>query len=162
MCGGGPDSTQKAAEQSQSKLANTMADIFNKNQAQVGPFEENRMKNGLGLTPDYQQQQTAAAFAPARAQLNSRLARMGPLPSGFKLQANTDLDAAQARSAQSSFLQNFLLNDQAKVQGAQMMNPLAFGSQAQAGYGGIMQMPYQPSALGSIMGGAVGGLLGAM
>lgn len=112
---------------------------------------------------DYSGGTTAQAFAPARAQLASRLSKMNNsgLPSGFATQAQTDLDASQGRAFNANMVQNLLLNQQAKQQGAQALNPLAFGSQAMQGYGGIMNMPVQPSGLGSMFGGALGGLLSA-
>ena len=87
---------------------------------------------------------------------------MSGLPSGFATQANTDLDTSQARTFDSNMMNNLLMNQQAKQTGAQGLNPLAFGSQAQSGYGGVMQMPQQPSMFGSILGGALGGLAGGV
>jgi len=148
-------------------LSKTMSDIFKQNQPGVNQFYTDMMKNGLGqplmnqLT-DFKGGTTAQAYAPARAQLAQRLSRMSGLPSGFATQAGTDLDANQARAFDSNMIQNLLMNQQAKQQGAQGLNPLAFGSQAQQGYSGVMQMPQQPSMLGSVLGGALGGLAGGI
>jgi hypothetical protein len=159
MCGG-PSNNQKQAQQQQENLSNTMSGIFKQNQAVVNPFATNLVNNGLpfmGALEDQTGGTLAQSYKPAYAQLARNTAAMGPLPSGFATQAKTDLMGNQAQAFDQQQIQNLLLNQQAKQQGAQMLNPLGFGTSAQQGYSSVMNAPVQPNPLGSILGGALGG-----
>ena len=167
MCGG--KSQQQKAADSTSKLSDVLATNAETTLPLTNQFWTNQMDQGLGpdfmkLSGDYTGGSTAQAYAPARAQLAQRLSRMGNtgLPSGFATQANTDLDTNQSRTFDNQILQNFLLNKQAKMQGAGALNPLGTSQTALGGYGGIMNMPQKPSLGGSILGGALGGLGGGI
>jgi hypothetical protein len=164
MCGGG-SGRQNAAADAQSRLSNILADAFQQNQAVTNPLNTKQAQEGLpfmGALTDFTGGTTATSFAPARAQLEQRLSRFGSggLPSGFASQARTGLDTSQARAFDSNMVQNLLLNQQAKERGRAMLNPLGYASAAGQGYGSIMNMPVQPSPLGSILGGAAAGVAG--
>ena len=162
MCGGGGQ--QKAAANNQSQLDSSLSSIFNQNQAVTNPALTNVAQNGLPFmssVPGYTKQATAESFAPVRAQLAQSLGNAGPLPSGYATRALSRVDEAQGQTNDQQMLQNNLLNFNAKMQALGMLNPLGYASAAQQGNSSIMQMPVQPSPLGSILGGAVGGLLKA-
>lgn len=162
MCGGGPSQTQRQAQQSQANLANTMSGIFNQNQAVTNPALTSVAEKGLPFmssVPQYTQESAAQSFQPAKAQLSRQLGQMGPLPSGFATTSANRINEAEGQTVDQNMLQNNLLNFQAKMNALGMLNPLGYASGAQQGLNSVMQAPVQPSPMGSIFGGALGGLL---
>ena len=177
--GGGPSSEQKNAAQAQANLTNQLGQtagkqeqFLEKQQNVVNPFYTSRMQNGLpyyNALTDIQNGTTAQAFAPARANL---LRQMGPsngLPSGFRQQALTDLDAQQARAFDQNLVGAMGANEQAKQAGAsgllgqaQIANPTGYFNSALQGNSSIMQAPLQRPGIGGILGGIAGGAAGAL
>jgi len=163
MCGG-PSSEQKAAAASQNDLTKQLAASGKARDAFQLPFLQSRVQGGLPFLnqyTDYTNGATAKALAPQRAQLMSRLDRNGSnLPSGFKEQALADFDENGAHQFSNNLLQGLLLNEQTKSAAAGMSNPLGYFTGAQQGNQSILNMPQQTSPWGSIVGGALGGLIG--
>lgn len=178
--GGGPSQQQINAANAQTNLSNTLANTFGQQfqfqqaqQNKVNPFYTGLMNQG---SPYYSNQvdalsgNNAAAFAPARAQLNQQL-NQGPngLPSGFATQARSDLAAQQARSFDQSLngiQQQNLATRQAGAAGllgqAQIANPTAYSGQAMQGFGSIMNAPLASPGLGGLLGGLAGGMASAL
>lgn len=165
MCGG-PSQQQKDAATSQSQLANQLAASGKARDAFQLPFLQSRVQNGLPFLNEYTDLSGGALaqqLAPQRNQLQSQLNRAGSaLPSGFQEQALTDFNSNAARAQANNVLQGLLLNEQTKSAAAGMSNPLGYFTGAQQGYGNILSMPQQTSPFGSILGGALGGLIGAL
>jgi len=177
--GGGPSQQQKDAAASQANLTNQTAQtsrdmlgIYKNQYAKIDPFATNRMQNGLpyykSLT-DFASGTNAKAFAPAYAALNRRLSSTGPMPSGFGMQARSDLDAARARDFDSRLQDNLALNETAKDNAAAMLtgqqgmaNPLGWTGATMQGNQSIMQAPLASPGLGGLIGGIAGGALSAI
>lgn len=112
----------------------------------------------------------AAAFAPAKAQLEKSLGQNpNSLPSGFATGARTDLASNQARSFDQQLQGVQGANLQAKQQGAagllgqaQIANPTAYSGQAIAGNQSVMNAPLASPGLGGLLGGLAGGLASAL
>lgn len=179
LAGGGPSSEQKAAAASQAAATNqaaqTSKDMLNiyKNQyAKIEPFATSRMNNGLPFFPaltDFAKGTTAQAYAPAYSALNKRMSSMGALPSGFRTQALSDLDASKARSFDQNLVNNLLLNETAKNNAAAMLvnqqqlsNPLGWSGAVTQGNSALMNAPLANSGLGGILGGIAGGAMSAL
>lgn len=175
--GGGPTHLQNEAAQAQMNLTNDVGSAFKSNeafkeaqQAKVNPFYTQMMNQGnpyYAAQTDALSGNTAQAFAPARQQLERQLGQQGnALPSGFGMQARTDLAANQARAYDqglSGAQNNNFAARQAGAAGllgqAQIANPMGYSGQAMQGYGSIMNAPLaSPSMLGSMLSGMVGGL----
>lgn len=163
MCGG-PSRQQKEAAAAQTDISNTLSGIAKGREAFQGPFLKSRVQGGLPFLnqfTDFSGGALARSIAPQRAQLLSRLNRFGTaLPSGFREQTLTDLGTRQARAFDDQIIQGLLLDEETRARAAGLANPLGFFTGAQQGFGSILNMPQQPNPLGSILGGAVGGLIG--
>jgi hypothetical protein len=179
LCGGGPSSEQKQAASSQAALTSQTAALADKQQAreedqynQIKPYAFDRLQNGLpffGAMTDAASGLNAQAFAPARAALTKRLDSFGSLPSGYREQALTDLDAQQARAFDSSLLSNLLTNEQSKSEAArlitgqqQIANPLGYYNSSISGNQSIMNAPLQSTGVGGLLGGLAGGAMSAI
>lgn len=178
--GGGPSNAQNQAASSQAALNAALTSAFNKSEAfkekqqeTVNPFYLSRMNNGLpyyaNLT-DAASGNTARAFAPARAQLEQQLGqKANALPSGFAMQARTDLAAQQARAFDSQLQNAQGANEAAKQAGAsgllgqaQIANPYGYAQTATQGNSAIMNAPLASPGLGGLLGGLAGGLASAI
>lgn len=177
--GGGPSAAQNAAAASQAKLTDQsaqtsreMLDFYKQQQGKIDPFATSRLNNGLPFAnamSDASNGTIARSFAPLYAQQNRRFSGFGALPSGFREQARTDLDAQRARAFDQGQIQNLLTNEQAKTQGAQMLtgqqqlaNPLGWNQSAMGGNSSIMNAPLQSPGLGGLIGGIAGGAMSAI
>lgn len=173
--GGGPSAEQKAAaaqqanlEASQAKTSDAMLGIYNKAYNNIAPFATDRLKNGLPFyndAIDYAGGSNARAYLPARARLMRTLDTMGDLPDGSKQQTLADFEATRARDFDSGLQGTQFANDQAKVQGAQLLsgqqasaNPLGWSSAASGSNSSIMNAPLQSPSIAGAIGGAVGSL----
>ena len=179
-CGGGPSSTQQAAQQQQLQnaqqegaLAGQSAQKFNALGANVSPFYQNEMTNGLpfyGNLTDFTSGTTAQAYNPARAAFLRTQGTQGALPSGSKAAGMNDINEAAAHSFDQGLTSNMFAQQQAKQQGAagtaglmQAYNPAAFYGGSSGAAGGASQ-PLQPQYnpwLG-VLGGAVQGASSAL
>ena len=179
-CGGGPSSTQKAAQQQtlqnaqqEGALANQSAQKFNALGANVSPFYQNEMTNGLpfynNLT-DASSGSTAQAYAPAKAQFLRTQGTMGALPSGSKAAGLNDINEAQAQTFSNQLINNQMMQQQAKQQGAagtaglmQAYNPAAFYG-GSSGSGSSASQPLQPqyNPWMGVLGGGVAGASSAI
>ncbi len=178
--GGGPTQLQQQAAQSQSSLNKQLSDTFGKQEAfseaqqnKANPFYTKTLNEGL---PYYSQLtdaaggDTAAAFAPARAQLEQTLGQQkNALPSGFDTGARTDLASQQGRAFDQSLQNAQGANFQAKQQGAagligqaQVANPTSYSGQATSGNSSVMNAPLAKPGLGGLLGGLAGGLASAI
>jgi hypothetical protein len=173
LCGGGPDPTQKQAEQNQAKYtqqeaeAAARAEKFKEDQqARVNPFYGNLMDNGPEYTPallDYEGGVNARSFAPEKANLVRTLGSETGLPSGYRDQAITDFNEKRA-SGYDAGLTGILADRQAaKERGAaglmgqaQLADPSALYSGATAGTNAIFNAPRKPGFAGTL-----GALIGA-
>jgi hypothetical protein len=142
-------------------------------QGKANPFYTSTLNNGLpyyaNLT-DAESGNNAAAFAPAKAQLEKSLGQSAnALPSGFATGARTDLASNQARSFDQDLQAAQGAQFQAKQQGAagllgqaQIANPTAYSGQATAGNSSVMNAPLAKPGLGGLLGGLAGGLASAI
>lgn len=178
--GGGPSQQQQDAAASQAALNAQLGQAFSQNeafkekqQATVNPFYTSMMQNGLpymSALTDAQSGLNAQAFQPAKAQLERQLGQnANALPSGFAMQARSDLAANQARAydaqLQGALGQNFAAK-QAGAAGllgqAQIANPNAYAQTATQGNQSIMNAPLASPGLGGLLGGLAGGLASAI
>ena len=163
MCGG-PSDSQKNAMNAQTNLSNTLSGIASQRNAFQTPYLQSRTQGGLPFLPqllDFQGGTMARQFAPARANLTQRLDRYGSsLPSGFREQTLADFESNRARAFDDSVVRALLLDEETRARAAGLSNPLPFYSAAQQGYGSILGTPQASNPLGSILGGAVSGLIG--
>jgi hypothetical protein len=178
--GGGPTALQNQAAQSQANLNNQLGSAFGRQeqfseaqQQKANPFYTSLMDKGLpyyNALTDASAGTTAQAFQPARAQLERSLGQnANAQPSGFGMQARTDLASQQARAFDQQLQGNLGANLQAKQQGAagllgqaQIANPTAYSGQATQGNMGIMNAPLARPGLGGLLGGLAGGLSSAI
>jgi hypothetical protein len=178
--GGGPTAQQNAAATSQTNLNNQLAQGYGQQQQfaqtqqnKVNPFYTQEMNQGnpyMANQIDANAGNNAAAFAPAKAQLEQQMGQSpNALPSGFATQARTDLASNQARSFDQGLMGAQQGNFQAKQQGAaglmgqqQLANPTAYSGQATQGNQSVMNAPLAKPGLGGLLGGLGGGLLSAM
>ncbi len=178
--GGGPSSTQKAAQQQQlsnaqqeGQLANQSGGKFNALYGQTQPFYTSEMTNGLpfynNLT-DFTSGTTAQAYAPAKAAFLRQSSTMGALPSGSKAAGMNDINEAQAKTFDSNLVNNMFAQQQAKQQGAaglaglmQTVNPAAFYGGSSSAAQSASQ-PLQPAfnPWMGVLGGAVQGAASAI
>lgn len=167
LCGGGPDATQKQAEQNQAKYtqqeaeAAARAEKFKEDQqARANPFYGNLMDNGPEYTPallDYEGGVNARAFAPEKANLMRTLGTETWLPSGYRDQAITDFNEKRA-SGYDAGLTGILADRQsAKERGAagllgqaQLADPTALYSGATQGNQTIFGAPRKPGWAGTL------------
>jgi len=174
-CGGGPSDAQKQAQaqtlanaQQEGQLAQSVQPQFLANANKAGAFYGNEMKQGLpffGSLQDFNAGTTAQAFNPAKANFLRQASTMGALPSGFKAAGMNDIQAAQAQTFDQNMLQNLMLQQQAKQQGAQgvagvaqMLNPAAFyGGSSSAGSAAMQPLQPQYNPWLGVIGGAVQG-----
>lgn len=179
-CGGGPSSTQQAAQQqtlqnatNEGNLANQSAQTFNKLGSSVSPFYANEMTNGLpfynNLT-DFSSGTTAQAFNPAKASFLRSEATQGALPSGSKAAGMNDINEAEGKTFDSNLVGNMFAQQQAKQQGAagtaglmQAYNPAAFyGGSTSAGSSASQPLQPQYNPWMGVLGGAVQGAASAI
>lgn len=178
--GGGPSQQQKDAATAQTNLDTQLGKDFGTQfafqqaqQEKANPFYTSLMNNGLPYYSNLMDQASgtnAQAFAPARAQLEKTIRQnANALPSGFATGARTDLAADQARSFDSSLVNNMGANLQARQQGAagllgqaQIANPTAYSGQAISGNQSVMNAPLASPGLGGLLGGIGGGLASAL
>ena len=162
--GGGPSPLQEQAAASQNALTTQMAASGRARDAFQLPYLQSRVQGGLPFKnqfTDYGGGAVAQSFAPQKAALNRRLdAYGGSLPSGFREQALSDMGVKQAHAFDNNLIQGLMMDEEAKARAAGLANPLGFFGGAQQGNASIMNMPVQPSPWGSILGGALGGLVG--
>ena len=178
--GGGPSPEQTAAANAQANLSNQLAGAYGRQeqfmeaqQNKANPFYTNLMNQGLPYYAnlvDALGGNTAQAFSPAKAQLESQLRQgVNALPSGFAQGARSDMATQQARAFDQQLQQAQGANLQAKMQGAsgllgqaQIANPTAYSGQALSGNQSIMQAPLAKPGLGGLIGGIAGGLASAI
>jgi hypothetical protein len=177
--GGGPSQQQKDAAASQAEATNQasqnsrdMMGVYKSQLGKIDPFATNRLNNGLPFfnqLTDATSGTNAQAFQPAYAALNRRLSGMGALPSGFRTQALSDLDASKARSFDSGLTNNLMMNETAKNNAAamltgqqQMANPLGWTGATMQGNQSIMQAPLASPGISGLIGGLAGGALSAI
>jgi hypothetical protein len=181
MGGGGVSSGQlNTAVGSQAGLAKssnqTMLDQQGKMAAAQGrttDFYGNQMRTGLpfyNALTDYASGTNAQAFAPARAQILRQTSQYGNLPSGYRDSLLASLGGQQARSFDSTLVQNMMANQMAKNQGAAgMMGQQQLAGQQALGYGGlqgnanqsVLNAPQKPGWAGVLGGVAQSGLQAA-
>jgi hypothetical protein len=173
--GGGPSSTQKAAQQQQlsnaqqeGQLAGQSGQEFQSLYGQTSPFYTGEMTNGLpfynNLT-DFASGTTAQAYAPAKAAYLRNESTMGALPSGSKAAGMNDINEAEAKNFDSTLTGNMFAQQQAKQQGAaglsglmQTVNPAAFyGGSSSAAQGATQPLQAQQNPWMGILGGAISG-----
>jgi hypothetical protein len=176
LAGGGPSQSQKDAAAAQadatrqaSETQRQMLDVYKGQLGKIEPFATSRLNNGLpfyNALTDFSKGTTAQAYQPAYAALNRRLTTMGALPSGFRTQALSDLDAARARAFDQNQVQNMMLNETAKNNAAAMLtgqqqlaNPLGWTNATMQGNQSIMQAPLASPGIGGILGGIAGAAL---
>jgi hypothetical protein len=179
-CGGGPSSTQQAAQQQtlqnaqqEGALAQQNAGKFNTATGQIAPFYANEQTNGLpfyGNLTDFTSGTNAQAYNPAKANYLRMVSGMGGLFSGSKAAGLNDINEQQAHAFDQSLTGNMFSQQQAKQQGAagtagvaQLTNPAAFYG-GSTGAGSSASQPLQPQYnpyLG-ILGGAVQGASSAI
>ena len=174
--GSGPSQEQRNAANAQTNLANQegaaaskQEQFFENQQNKVNPFYTSRMQNGLpyfNQLTDASSGINARAFAPARQQLLAQLGTQQGLPSGFRTQALTDLNTAQAQGFDQQLLGALGAQEQAKQQGAaglvgqaQISNPTGYFGGAMQGNNSVMNAPLQSPGLGGLLGGVAGGLV---
>lgn len=177
--GGGPSQQQKDAAAAQANATNQaartsqdMLGVYKSQLAKIDPFATSRLNSGLpyfGALTDFSNGTNARAYAPAYASLNRRLSSLGPMPSGFRTQALTDLDASRARDFDSSLVNDLNLNETAKNNAAAMLtgqqqlaNPLGWTGQTMQGNSSIMNAPLASPGIGGLIGGIAGGALSAI
>lgn len=178
--GGGPSSTQQAAQQqtlqnaqNEGALANQSAGKFNALYGNVAPFYQNEMTNGLpfyGNLTDFSSGTTAQAYAPAKAAYLRNESTMGALPSGSKAAGMNDINENQAKTFDSNLVNNMFANWNAKQQGAagqaglmQTVNPAAFyGGSSSAGSSAMQPLQPQQNPWMGVLGGAVQGATSAL
>jgi hypothetical protein len=178
--GGGPSSTQKAAQQQtlqnsqqEGQLANQSAQKFNTLGDSVSPFYASEMKNGLpffGNLTDFSSGTAAQAYAPAKAAFLRQQSTLGALPSGSKAAGLNDINEAEGKTFDSSLMNNLFANWQAKQQGAQgtaglmqAYNPAAFyGGSTSAGSSASQPLQPQYNPWMGVLGGAVQGAASAI
>ena len=172
---GGPSENQRTGSriaaqnaQQQQDLARQGGQRFGALYGQTQPFYSNEMNRGLpfynNLT-DYNSGAVAQAYAPAQGDLARRLSLAGPLPSGFKTAAQTDLNAQKARTFDQSLVDAMYRNFATKQAGAQgltglsqIYNPAAFYGGSTSAAGQAMQpLIAAPNPWAGVLGGAVGG-----
>lgn len=173
MAGGGPDATQKQAEQNQAKAtaeeaaAASRAEAFKEaQQARANPFFGNLMDNGPEYTPallDYEGGVNARSFAPEKANLMRTLGSETGLPSGYRDQAITDFNEKRAAGYDQGLTGILADRQSAKERGAagllgqaQLADPTALYSGATQGNQAIFNAPRRPGFSGTL-----GALLGA-
>lgn len=163
--GGGKSKPQKQAEQAQANLANTQAGIAQQQNALQLPFIQSRIEGGLPFLDqmlDFEGGTTARAFAPARGALNRRLSQFSEgLPSGFREQALGDFESNRARAFDDQVVRALMLDEETRARAAGMLNPLGFFSGASGANQSILAQP-QRQGFGSVVGGALSGLLGGV
>lgn len=178
--GGGPDKRQTQAADSQAALNDELTKILGSQEAlkESGQRAANTVFGQMALRGDpYFQNKTdaasgttAAAFAPARAQLERSLGQnANSLPSGFATGARTDLSALQGRAFDSQLQGAMDSNQATKERGAagllgqaQVANPTSYASIASSGNSSIMGAPLAKPGLGGLLGGLAGGLASAI
>jgi len=174
--GGGPSKIQQQAATSQTNQNNQLSNTFGKQEAfseaqqnKANPFYTKTLDQGL---PYYSQLtdsaggDTAAGFAPARAQLEQTLKQGGnALPSGFDTGARSDLASQQGKAFDQSLQQGQGAQFQAKQQGAagligqaQISNPTSYSGQALQGNSSVMNAPLASPGIAGSIGGMLGGL----
>lgn len=178
--GGGPSQSQQDAAAAQANLDNQLSSVFGQQfqfqqqqQQKANPFYTNLMNQGL---PYYSNMvdaaggNTARAFQPAKQQLEQQLGQSAnALPSGFAMQARSDLAANQARAFDQNLQQAQGQNFAARQAGAagllgqaQIANPAQYASIATQGNTGILNAPLASPGLGGLLGGLAGGLASAL
>lgn len=137
---------------------------------QVTPFYASEMTGGLPFyrqMTDYSGGDIAQAFAPARGQILRQTNQYANMPSGYRDALLNNLNAAQARSFDSSLRQAMMANQMAKQQGAAGLTgeqqiagneALGYGSLGAGASSSILQAPQKPSVWGTIGGLAMQGL----
>jgi hypothetical protein len=144
--------------------ANAQTTQANADQGAATGYYNNQMNNGLpfynSLT-DYTSGANAQAFAPQRAALLRQTSQYGNMPSGYRDSQMTNLGSQQARSFDSSMVQNMMAQQMAKNQGAAgMQGEQQIAGQQALGYGqlagnanqSIMGAPRKPGITGAIGG----------
>lgn len=165
LCGGDALSDAKLqAAKSQGQLAQEQGALANQAAGTFMPFFSDLAKNGLSFMPqleDYSSGTLAKSFAPARAAQARQLAGFGDtLPSGFKQQQQTNLNAQEGQAFDQNQVQNLMMNQQAKEGAAQQLNPAAFFSGASGSNGSILGAgPVNSGGVGNWLGGALSGVL---
>lgn len=164
-CGGDALAGQKQqAATNNAQLSGEQASLANQEAGTYTPFFSNIAKNGLSFMPqleDYSKGTVAQSFAPAQAAQQRSLAGFGDtLPSGFKQQQETNLDAQEGSAFDQNQVQNLLMNQQAKTQAASALNPAQFFSGATGANQSILgAAPVNSGGVGNFLGGALSGAL---
>lgn len=124
------------------------------------------VKNGLpyfGAESQYKTSDVANQLKQQDAMLNNRLAGYGSaLPSGFAESEKAGMAESAGQAFDQTQLQLLNAQQQAKLTGAQGLNPLGAATAAQSGNNSIMQAPLQNNFWSNLVGGMVGGLGMAM
>lgn len=119
---------------------------------------------------DFSSGTAAQAYNPAKASFLRTTATQGALPSGYKSAGMNDINEAQAKTFDSSLVNNMMMNQQAKQQGAagqaglmQTVNPAAFyGGSTGAGAATMNPLQPQPNPWMGVLGGAAQGAASAI
>jgi hypothetical protein len=178
--GGGPTAQQNQAASAQTALDQQLGNAFSSQlqfqqnqQNKANPFFTSEMNQGnpyFSNQTDAMSGNNAAAFAPAKAQLDKSLGQnANSLPSGFATGAQTDLASQQARSFDQGLSGAQQQNFNTKQQGAAGIvgqgaaaNPSAFSGQAIQGNSSVMNAPLATPGLGGLLAGLGGGLASAL
>ena len=163
--GGGPKKKAKQAGVRQGEISTQLGDIATQQNALQMPFIKSRIEGGLPFLSqllDFQGGTLARSAGPLRNQLNQRLSRFGSdLPSGFKEQSLIDFDSNLARTFDDQVVRALLLDEETRARAAGMLNPLGFFGGALQGNQSIFNsQAFNNQGFGSVIGGALGGLLG--
>lgn len=161
MCGG-PPKEMKAAAASQAKVNNQLSDTFSTNQAATNPYYKNLLENGLpyfNQEKEYGSSQIAQQGKLVKAAQERRLAGFGStLPSGFAESARRGTDTGMARAFDAHMMELLQRQEEAKMAGAQGLNPLGYASGATGGNNSILQASSLKNNFWSnLVGGVVGG-----
>lgn len=158
---GGPTQQQKQAATSTTNIDTQLANDIGTNLPLTNSFYGNMMLGGL----PYFNQESQYSTSDIAKQLNDAKAAMaaknagygGALPSGFAAAEDTGLDEDAMQAFDQNQMNLLQQNTQAKVAGAQGLNPLAAGQTAITGANSVMQAPLQNNFWTNL----IGGLLGA-
>ena len=142
-------------------MTNVLGGQFKTGSAVTTPFYTNLVQQGLpyfGAESQYATSDLARQANQAKATMRNRLAGFGrALPSGFAEASDRAFDADTARAFDSNQRDLLMQNLQAKLVGAQGLNPLAAGSAALGGNQSIMNAPLRNTFWSNLVGGVLGG-----
>ena len=161
MCGG-PSQQQKDAASSQADLDKQLTGQFKAGSAVTQPFYTNMVKEGLPFFNPESQFATSSLGRDVnqqRVMMKNRLAGEGAaLPSGFAESAERDLAEGGAQAFDQNQLALLQAQQNAKLMGAQGLNPMQAAGMAQGGNQSIFGSPNLRNDFWSnVVGGLVSG-----